>query len=357
MIMKILILLAILGIFSGIFAFYRGRFLEKVDSIDTPLVSVIIPARNEENNLKKILTSLKNCTYPNLEVIVVDDNSTDRTFEVAQSFGAKVVRIIERENGFLGKPYACLKGFKNSQGDILIFVDADVEFESNAIKSIVSEVLRTKGVVSVWPKHIVKKPYENLSMIFAIISAMASKSFTIIENTKPIGIYGPLIAVSRENYIKVGTHYVVKNEVVEDFKLGQAFLKANIPITNFLGSDLVKFRMYPEGFNSLFKGWSKNSALGSAIVDFSIVLPIMLFLFGSLIPPLYYRIYPFFYLYFAYVFLIYIFARRVGEFSVIASIFYPAVVFFTLYVISYSFYATFIRGFVEWKDVKIFTRR
>ncbi|MGB9794765.1 glycosyltransferase [Caldisericum exile] len=353
----LLILLAILGIFSGIFVFYREKFLEKTDHIDTPLVSIIIPARNEEKNIKKILENLKDCNYPNLEIIVVDDNSIDLTSQISRSFGVKVIRIVESEEGFLGKPYACLKGFENSHGDILIFVDADVELEKDAIGSIVKEVLEKNAVVSVWPKHIVKEPYENLSMIFAIISAMASKSFTIFENTKPIGIYGPLIAVSRENYIKAGTHYVVKNEVVEDFKLGQAFLKANIPIINFLGGDLVKFRMYPDGLNSLFKGWAKNSALGSSAVDFSIVIPILLFLLGSLIPPLYYNISPFFYLYIAYVVLIRIFAKRVGEFSIISAILYPLIVLFTLFVITYSFYATFIRGFVEWKDVKIFTRR
>ena len=354
---KLLILTAILGIFSGIFAFYRARFIETNEPQDKPLVSIIIPAKNEEDNLKKLLKSLTKCTYPNLEIIIVDDNSTDRTFDVAKSYGAKVIHIEEHEEGFLGKPYACLQGFNHSSGEILIFVDADVELEKDAVNSIVYEVINSNGVVSIWPKHIIKEPYENLSMIFAIISAMASKSFSLIENTRPTGIYGPLIAVSRENYIKVGTHAVVKNEVVEDFKLGTAFVKANIPVKNFLGGELVKFRMYPKGLKSLFKGWAKNSALGSATVNFSVVLPIVLFLLGSLIPPFYYNTFPFFYLYTSYVVLMYIFSKRVGEFSVVAAILYPVIVIFTLFVITYSFYATFVRGFVEWKDVKIFTRR
>lgn len=354
---KILTLIAILGIFSGIFAFYRAKFLERNAPEYEPSVSIIIPARNEEENLKKILKSIKNSTYKNLEIIVVDDNSSDQTYEVAKSYGCKTIHIEKREEGFLGKPYACLEGFRNSNGEILIFADADVELEKDAIGSIVYEVLKTNGVVSVWPKHIIREPYENLSMVFAIISAMASKSFSLIENTKPMGIYGPLIAVTRENYTKAGTHFVVKNEVVEDFKLGQAFIKANIPVSNLLGGDIVKFRMYPQGFSALFKGWAKNSALGSTAVDFSVILPIVLFLLGALIPPLYYRTFPFFYLYVAYVMLFHIFSRRVGEFSFLASIFYPSIVIFTLYVITYSFYATLIRGFVEWKDIRIFTKR
>jgi len=146
---KLLILTAILGIFSGIFAFYRARFIETNEPQDKPLVSIIIPAKNEEDNLKKLLKSLTKCTYPNLEIIVVDDNSTDRTFDVAKSYGAKVIHIDEHEEGFLGKLYACLQGFNHSSGEILIFVDADVELEKDAVNSIVYEVINSNGVVSI----------------------------------------------------------------------------------------------------------------------------------------------------------------------------------------------------------------
>jgi len=338
--------------------FYKGVFLSSNPSLDKfPFVSIIIPARNEEKNLKKLLPSIFRSDYPNFEVIVVNDNSIDNTEAVARSFPCKVINITERPSDFLGKPYACLKGFEASKGDILIFIDADVELSTNAITSIVESVIKSNGVVSVWPKHEIKEFYEHFSFIFAIISAMASKSFTAVPS-KPIGIYGPLIAVSKENYIKVGTHEVVKASVVEDFELGRRFALSSVLIKNYLGGDLVRFRMYPDGIVSLIKGWSKNSALGSLTVDLSVVIPIALFLLGSIIPLIMFKVSPaFVYLYLVYVLLFYIMGKRVGEFSLFDALLYPVFIFFTAFVIFYSFYITFIKGVVEWKDVKIFTRR
>jgi len=354
-----LFVLSILGILAGLFLFTKPVFLQKKAKKQDLFVSIIIPARNEAHNLPNLLNSLKKQTYKNYEVIVVDDQSTDNTAQVARSLGAKVIEIKDKPKDFLGKPFACYTGYKKVKGEILLFVDADVRFDSPcALEKIIGELEDFEGVISVWPYHKIFHFYENFSAIYAIISSMASRSFSLISKRITIkGLYGPLIAIKRTHYEEIGTHEALKKEVVEDFKLGNLLAKRGIPIKNFLGGEDISFRMYPNGFKDLWKGWTKNSALGAATVDWGIVIPILIFLFGSLIPFLFITTPPFHYIYIMYAALIFHFLKRVGNFWPIVPVIYPLFVAFTLSVIAYSFYATHILGAVEWKGVKISTKK
>lgn len=351
-------IVALLGILSALFLLIYPKFLVEQNLPRKPLVSIIIPAKNEEKNIGKLLESLKKQVYPNFEIIVVDDQSTDNTSKIAERYGVKLIRISERPTDFLGKPYACYVGYLNAEGEILVFVDADVRFEHpRVLNKIVSEILHFNGVISVWPYHRIESFYENFSAIYAIMSSMASRSFSLIAKKVTIkGLYGPLIAVRREDYEKIGTHKAVKGEIVEDFKLGLTFAEKGIPIRNFLGGSDISFRMYPGGLKELWKGWTKNSAAGAALVNWSVIIPILLFLLGSLIPALWITVKPFPYIYLTYVALIHMFSRKVGNFWIIVPLFYPIFVVFTLSIIFYSFYATHILGVVEWKGVKISTK-
>ncbi len=346
-----------MGILCGLFLFLKPVCLEK-ETEEEALVSIIVPARNEEQNIKKLLESLKGQTYRNFEVIVVDDRSTDTTADAAKALGAKVVRIKDKPPDFLGKPYACYTGFLHSKGEFLIFVDADVRFcNANALSKIVGELKAFDGVISVWPFHEIEQFYENFSSIYAIISSMASRSFSLIAKRVTIrGLYGPLFAVRRTHYIEIGTHKAVKSEIVEDFKLGSIFAEKGISIKNFLGGEDISFRMYPQGLKDLWKGWTKNSALGASLVDWSVVIPILLFLLGSLIPSLFLRTPPFNYLYLFYAGLFLNFIKKVGKFWIVVPVFYPIFVVFTLLIIFYSFYQTLVLGYVEWKGAKIPTK-
>lgn len=353
-----LVLLSIFGILAALFLLFYPTFLPYRKLKSFPTVSLIIPARNEEHNIGNLLDTINFQNYPLYEVIVVDDQSMDRTYEIAKAKGARVIKITEKPKDFLGKPYACYVGYQNSCGEILIFVDADVRFnKSDVLSRLVAEVLHFDGVVSIWPYHKIKSFYENFSAIYAIISSMASRSFSLISRRVTIkGLYGPLIAVKRTHYEQIGTHKAVKREVVEDFKLGQIFAEKGIPIKNYLGGDDIYFRMYPGGLKDLWKGWTKNSALGAGTVNWGVVIPILLFLIGSLIPALWITTKPFFFLYLVYAFLIDIFCRKVGNFWFIVPVFYPLFVMFTLSIIIYSFYSTYILGSVEWKGIKISTK-
>ena len=91
-----------------------------------PLVSIIVPARNEEHNLPKLLLSLKELRYSRVEIIVVDDGSSDATAQIALDAGVRLVRVRERPANFHGKSYACLQGANVALGEVLLFTDADV---------------------------------------------------------------------------------------------------------------------------------------------------------------------------------------------------------------------------------------
>lgn len=241
----------------------EDEVLRKIEPKSRPSVSVIVPARNEELNIAKILTALESQTYKNLEIIVVNDNSTDCTKQIVQKFArVKLVDLpTEPPNGWVGKSWACWNGYLNSSGEILMFMDADVEPSPHAVESLVALYLEHGGLVSVWPHQRFEKFYEHLSLAFNMIVIGSMGSFSIFK-TKPMGAYGPVVVVGRREYEDTQGHAALKDGVLEDIKLGKLFLKKVYPVTNYLGGELIKFRMYPQGFKELFKGFAKNMALG-----------------------------------------------------------------------------------------------
>ena len=116
-------------------------------------ISVIIPSRNEQDNLPIILDSILNQDYKNIEVIVVDDNSSDNTFDVASSYGVNVLSIKNKPSEWKGKTWACQKGAEISKGDFLLFIDADVYFKKDAISNIVKKYAKEQKVISIIPYH------------------------------------------------------------------------------------------------------------------------------------------------------------------------------------------------------------
>ncbi|MDQ3717658.1 MAG: glycosyltransferase family 2 protein, partial [Thermoproteota archaeon] len=118
-----------------------------------PFVSIIVPARNEEDNIRKCLLSILTQKYPNFEVIAVDDNSDDQTLKIMKDISSKqefdkklkVVSLSDKPDGWTGKTWASQQGYINSHGDILLFTDADSLFESkNAIELTVRQMVSDK---------------------------------------------------------------------------------------------------------------------------------------------------------------------------------------------------------------------
>jgi 4,4'-diaponeurosporenoate glycosyltransferase len=258
------LLIVLLGIAATAVLFFRVPTLPEVrqGSGPVPKVSVIIPARNEEHNLPLLLEDLRRQTLCAYEVICVDDASEDNTAQIAASFGVRVISLPEKPAGWTGKPWACQNGADAATGELLLFLDADVRLGRNGLHMLLEAYSDCGCAISVQPYHKTERLYEQLSMFFNLIQIAANG--TALPKARDVGLYGPVIAISRKDYTLAGGHESVKKCVVEDMELGLQLKKAGLAYRLFIGGPEVSFRMYSGGLRSLLEGWTKNFAAGAA---------------------------------------------------------------------------------------------
>lgn len=235
-------------------------------SNNTPLVSVLIPVRNEENNIPILLNSLLLQDYQNIEILVLDDNSTDNTYQVIQDYSIEYNNISTIKggplpDGWLGKNWACHQLSNFAKGDIYIFVDSDVFLKSNAITSLLSFYYKYDlDALSVFPTQIMNSFGEKLVVPLMNWILLSFLPLFLIRKSKFksfIAANGQLFMFSKEIYRQVGGHEAVKSNPVEDMELAKNVKKNGFKIATFLGSELVKCNMY-SGFMSSINGFSKN---------------------------------------------------------------------------------------------------
>ncbi len=246
---------------------------EGVFAEDAPLVSVIIPARNEEHNILSSAESVGASTYPNFELIVVDDRSTDRTAQVAKTAEIgnavryEVLSGAELPESWLGKPWACAQGAREARGDILLFTDADTTHHPELLSRAVAD-LRSDGadaltimgkqiMLTFWEKVVQPQIFFTLSLGFPDLRTPlpAKRWRRAIAN-------GQYIMIHRAAYDEVGGHVAVKGEVVEDQRLAQILCKAGKRLDLRMAEDHFATRMY-SSLPEMIEGWSKNMALAS----------------------------------------------------------------------------------------------
>jgi 4,4'-diaponeurosporenoate glycosyltransferase len=330
------------------------------ESKSYPSVSIIVPARNEENNLPILLDSLRNQGFFANEVIVVIGTSEDKTREVAEREGVTVKLSEPMPSGWLGKPWACYQGAKVAQGELLIFLDADTFLEKDGLKNIVDTYLEREGVVTVQPFHKTKEIFEQFSAFFNIIGMAGMGTFTILGwLIKPVGLFGPCVVMSKKYYFESGGHLGVKGEVVEDLALGNRIKKQQVSIYCYGGKGTISFRMYPNGIGQLIEGWSKGFATGAVKTSIPILIATIVWIGGSIsstrfliealinLNPLPILIWGT--AYFFYSAQIYWMLVRVGSFNYYTALLYPISLLFFLLVFLRSFFLIFIRRSVSWK--------
>ena len=235
------------------------------------LVSVVIPARNESQNIEPVLRSVLETTYSPLEVIVVDDRSTDDTAAktdgiVRKDARMRLVRGAELPTGWYGKPWACVQGFRAARGDLILFTDADTRHAPSLIGHAVGALQQGHAdLVTILPTQICLTLAERLVMpqLFFLLGARyhpdrvnhARVAADVIAN-------GQFILVRRDAYTAVGTHETVKHEVAEDLALAQEFWRRGKKLHLAYAQELMRTRMYTS-LAQLVEGWSKNLYLGA----------------------------------------------------------------------------------------------
>ena len=266
-------IIIVLGLLAGLLMLWRVPravpVIKRPDAEDHDLaarVSVIIPAYNEARRISPLLASLQTQDVQPGELWVVDDGSTDDTAAIAGAAGARVMQPDPSARDWVGKSRACWSGARAASGDWLLFLDADTRLDQ---PDSLRRILRTyrqlggHGGVSFQPYHRVVRRYESLSVIFNIIVMAGMSVFTPWGmKLRSAGFFGPCLICSREDYMASGGHAAVRAEIMDDLALGQLFRKRGKPVFCYGGRDVISFRMYPEGFASLFEGWTKN--FGSA---------------------------------------------------------------------------------------------
>ncbi len=230
-----------------------------------PLISVLIPARNEEQDIVPCVQSLQRQNYPAYEILVLDDNSTDRTGERVAEIAAKDprVRLLKGEPlppGWAGKPHACQQLAANARGEWLLFTDADTLHAPDTLISALTYALTHKlSLLSGFPFQKTSSFSQRV-----VIPAMWSIVVTAVplwwvqgaKRPKAGLVIGQFIFVNAADYREVGGHEAVKGRIIEDVWLGLTFVRHGKRLATVDLNDLVTTRMY-EGVGDLWEGFSK----------------------------------------------------------------------------------------------------
>jgi 4,4'-diaponeurosporenoate glycosyltransferase len=332
--------------------------------------SIVIPARNEEQNLATLIDSLKHQTLKPLEIIVVDDHSEDGTAAIAQREGCAVLRSERLPEGWAGKPWACWQGAKKAGGTLLVFLDADTFLEPEGLSRLLHEYEGKRGLLSVQPFHQMKKGYEKLSAFFNIVAMGGVRAFTLLgHKLSPLGAFGPCMVCSREDYFAVGGHSdeKVRGEILESLAFGKLFLRANRSVRCYGGKGSISFRMYPAGLSSLVEGFSKGFGTGANAMSLGSLLMMVCWIFGCcsvsrrLIQALLLgdmtELYGWALLDGLYAAQIYWMLQRIGNFGFLTALLFQVPLVFFVTVFGLSLLRIFLMKRVPWKGRTVNTRK
>lgn len=229
-----------------------------------PEVSVIVPARNEEASLGVCLESLLAQRGVEYEVVVVDDASTDRTREIAQSFaGVRLVEADALRPGSTGKCNALAGGARVARGQWLLFTDADTVHLPGSLAASLEEAKQHRAaLLSYSPRQEVHGFWEKAVMpvVFAELTRVYRTEEINNPSSPAAAANGQYLLITREAYDAVGGHAAVIRSLLEDVELARAVKRSGRHIRFRYGGDRVRTRMY-RSFAQLREGWTKNLAL------------------------------------------------------------------------------------------------
>lgn len=250
-------------------AFINYVFRQKLTSPEAEkeeIISVLIPARNEEENIGYLLSDLQK--YPNryLEILVFDDQSTDHTVNVVRNFSGrdKRIRLMQSQGlprGWLGKNHACYQLAQKATGKYYLFIDADVRIEGEMIADAVAFMKKHRlGLLSIFPTQIQKTPGEKLSVpvMHYILLTLLPLIFVRISPFKShAAANGQFMLFHATTYDTMQPHRQFRNSFVEDISIARFMKEQKINIACLTGDKRIQCRMY-RSYKESFHGFSKN---------------------------------------------------------------------------------------------------
>jgi chlorobactene glucosyltransferase len=237
---------------------------EPYASADPPLVSVIVPARDEEENIAPCIRSLVCQDYPHLEIIVVDDNSTDATPHILEQLCRHIphLRAVPGRHlprGWTGKNYALFQGVRAAKGDWLLFTDADTRHHPYTISTALAHALSAHlDFLSLTPRQEAAGFWERIFWPMLIgCSAPATNGFARPRRAREARAHGAFILTRRIAYEKAGGHLQVRQMVLEDDALAGVVWEAGFTTQLAAGEDLFTVRMF-RSLGEIWRGYGKN---------------------------------------------------------------------------------------------------
>lgn len=232
---------------------------------DHPRVTVIVPARNEEKDIHAGLSSLLGLDYPNLEVIAVDDRSTDATGAIMDSLSShpllRVIHLTELPEGWMGKTHAMWTASERATGEFLLFTDADVFFRADSLRRAMTYLVTTRADhLVLFPTMLLKSWGERMMIsFFQVTLGFAHRPWKVSDPgaRDHIGI-GAFNLVRRSAYQEIGTYHAMRMEVIDDLRLGRLIKDAGFRQDVVLGPQLVTIH-WAAGAMGIVRALSKNS--------------------------------------------------------------------------------------------------
>lgn len=244
-----------------------------------PHVSIIVPARNEEETIEQCLRSLLSLDYANYEVIAVNDRSTDRTGEImervarnphfSQNQGEvghpfvsplRIIHHLELPAGWLGKTHAMWTAANEASGEWLLFTDADVIFKTDSVRRALAYAeSQPADHVVLFPRMIMKRPGEYMMIaFFQTMFMFGHRPWKVADpsTNDHMGV-GAFNLVRRRVYEAVGTYKALRMEVLDDMKLGKVVKNSGFAQRNVFGGDLISIR-WAHGAFGIVNNLTKN---------------------------------------------------------------------------------------------------
>ena len=245
-----------------------------------PFVSILIPARNEEKIIQNTIKMFQLLDYPEYEVIILDDCSTDKTYEVALS-ASKYDPKIQVHSGlplppdWLGKNWACHQLSNIAKGELFIFTDADTIWKPDTLKAIIHLMqIHQADMMSVFPTQLTVTFTERMVIPLLTFSILAYLPDLLVRYTHHpafAAANGQCLVFKKYAYMKINGHFAVRNMVLEDMNLAWNLKRKGLKLVIALGNQILRARMY-ENWQQVRNGFTKNILAGYGNSIFLLIL-------------------------------------------------------------------------------------
>ena len=274
-----------------LFNFVSDPKLRRVSHGYTDLVSILIPARNEEDNILTLLNSILEQEYQNYEVIILDDDSSDNTYAICAEFATRhrafrAIKGKELSGQWLGKNFACHQLSQQAKGDFLLFLDADDKIFKGLINSAVHRMyFRNLGLLSLFTNQQMDTSGEKLTvplMHYVLLNLLPLRLIYLVKSTSVAAASGQFMLFNAEIYRQYEWHKLTKDKIVEDVQIMKLVKSAGFNGESLLANGLISCRMYktyPEAIN----GFGKNFLAAFNYNLFSFLLFLLLLTTGPMI--------------------------------------------------------------------------